>query len=90
MLVLEEVIMRGENEAKYGQRCIMGLTGVIIIDIVLGLCNVTTVWLFTIIGVAELFLFFGIMYFMFGTMSNIFAVSRASSKYNGSQVHNAS
>jgi len=86
MLILEEVIMRGESEAKYGQRAIMCLSGLIIIDVILSMCGVTAMWLFTILGFAQIFSFFAIIYFMFGTMSNIFAISRASSMYNGIQA----
>lgn len=90
MSVLESVIQKGEDEAKYGQRCVMTLTGLVVVDIILAACGVTATWLITIIGMGELIAFFGIMFFMFGTMSNIFAVSRASSIYNGAQVNNAS
>lgn len=83
MISLENVVKKGEGEARAGQTALMVAGLGFLLDIVLfGIIGLTTPWLIIPIAVMELVGMFMAFYYMFGTLSNIFAVSRASSTYN--------
>lgn len=86
MSVLETIIEEGQFDAKMGQRCILTLGCAFILDVILGLCSVTTLWVILPLFILETICFFAIGYYLFGVFMNIFAVSRASSIYNGIQL----